>query len=122
MSKEYSETVINAFLKYDKIVDIMTETGLSRSTIQRYKEDAKLQQLLAERKAEIIKSAVHKMQSFMSEGVETLMDIVRSNDTAAQVKINAIQVMFNQCKTWTETADIIDRLKALEDAQNENLN
>lgn len=116
---KYSETVINAFLKHDKIVDIMADTGLSRSTIQRYRDDPELQQLLTERKTEFIKAAVNKMQAFMSEGVEILQNIIRDNETSAQTKVNAIQIMFNQCKTWTETADILERLKMLEDAESE---
>ena len=116
---KYSETVINAFLKHDKIVDVMADTGLSRSTIQRYRDDPELQQLLTERKAEFIKAAVNKMQAFMSEGVEILQNIIRDNETSAQTKVNAIQIMFNQCKTWTETADILERLKMLEDAESE---
>lgn len=119
MAKQYSETVINAFLKHDKIVDIMADTGLSRSTIQRYRDDPELQQLLTERKTEFIKAAVNKMQAFMSEGVEILKNIIRDNETSAQTKVNAIQIMFNQCKTWTETADILERLKMLEDAESE---
>ena len=117
MAKQYSETVINAFLKHDKIVDIMAATGLSRSTIQRYRDDPELQKLLVERKTEYIKAAVNKMQAFMSEGVDTLQKIIRDDETAPQIKINAIQIMFNQCKTWTETADILERLKLLEDAE-----
>ena len=119
MAKQYSETVINAFLKHDKIVDIMADTGLSRSTIQRYRDDPEMQQLLTERKSEFIKAAVNKMQAFMNEGVEILQNIIRDNETSAQTKVNAIQIMFNQCKTWTETADILERLKMLEDAENE---
>lgn len=119
MAKQYSETVISAFLKYDKITDISSATGLSRSTIKRYKSDPELQQLLVERKTEFIKAAVNKMQAFMSEGVEILQNIIRDNETSAQTKVNAIQIMFNQCKTWTETADILERLKMLEDAEGE---
>lgn len=119
LGKKYSETVINAFLKYDKIVDIMTDTGLSRSTIQRYRDDPELQQLLAERKTEYIKTAVNKMQLFLCEGVETLQKIIRDDEVAPQIKINAIQIMFNQCRSWTETTDILERLKLLEDAESE---
>lgn len=119
MAKQYSETVLASFLKHDKIVDIMADTGLSRSTVQRYRGDPEFQQLLTERKTEFIKTAVNRMQAFMVEGVEVLEGIIRDNETSPQVKINAIQIMFNQCKTWTETADILERLKMLEDAESE---
>lgn len=117
MQKQYSETVIAAFLKNDKITDIMADTGLSRSTIQRYRDDPDLQQILADRRMEYVKAAVNKMQAFMTEGVETLQNIIRDSETSPQTRINAIQIMFNQCKVWTETTDILERLKALEVAE-----
>lgn len=119
MAKQYSEIVLSAFLKYDKVVDIMTETRLSRSTIQRYRDDPEFQRLLTERKAEYVKAAVNKMQAFLSEGVDVLQDIITDEGTSSQVKVNAIQTLFNQCRSWTETVDILERLKALEDAENE---
>lgn len=119
MAKQYSETVLASFLKHDKIVDIMADTGLSRSTIQRYREDPEFQQLLTERKTEFIKAAVNKMQAFMSEGVEILQNIIRDERTSSQTRVNAVQIMFSQCRNWTETADILERLKMLEDAESE---
>ena len=116
MEKHYSEALIDAFLKYDKITDIMQKTRLSRSTIQRYKADPTFQQLLAERRMEFVKVAVAKMQGFLLEGVEILQTIIRDDETSPQTKVNAIQIMFNQCRVWTETTDILERLKALENA------
>lgn len=116
--KTFSETVIEAFLKYDKIVDIMKATGLSRSTIERYRDSPELQQILSERRTAYVESAVTKMQSFMCEGVEILQRIIRDEGTSAQTKVNAIQILFGQCKAWTETVDILKRLEALENAEN----
>ena len=119
MAKQYSETVLASFLKHDKIVDIMADTGLSRSTIQRYREDPEFQKLLTERKTEYVKAAVNKMQAFLVEGVEILQNIIRDNNTSPQTRINAVQIMFSQCRSWTETTDILERLKMLEDAESE---
>ena len=116
MVKHYSEALIDAFLKYDKITDIMQKTRLSRSTIQRYKADPTFQHLLAERRMEFVKAAVTKMQGFLLEGVEIMQTIIRDDETSPQTKVNAIQIMFNQCRVWTETTDILERLKALENA------
>ena len=68
MAKQYSETVINAFLKHDKIVDIMADTGLSRSTIQRYRDDPELQQLFT---AALINSAFASGIFSISGGVSS---------------------------------------------------
>lgn len=112
--KTYSEKVINAFLENDKIIDIMAATGLSRSTIDRYRADPKLQKILSERKAAFVEAAVLKMQKSLSEGADVLQRIIKNEEVSPQVRVNAIQVLFAQCKGWTETVDILQRLEAIE--------
>lgn len=112
--KTYSETVIEAFLKYDKIVDIMKATNLSRGTIDKYRKDEEFQRILSERKAIYVEAAVTKMQASLSEGADTLQRIINNENVPPQVRVNAIQVLFSQCRNWTETADILKRLEALE--------
>lgn len=116
--KDYSETVIGAFLKYDKLSDIIEETGLSRNTVAKYRDDPHLQEILADRRMEMIKSSVNKMQSSMNECVDVLQSIICNEEVSPQTRINAVQIMLNQCKAWTETTDILERLKALENAEN----
>ena len=116
MKKNYSETVIEAFLRYDKIVDIMKATGLSRSTLMRYRDSPDFQKILSDRRTVYVEAAVTKMQSFMCEGVEMLQKIIRDKGVNPQVKVNAIQILFTQCRNWSETVDILKRLEALENA------
>lgn len=116
--KSYSETVILAFLKHDKLADIAREIGVTPQTAAKYRDDSELQELLSERRMQYVKEAVAKMQGFMTEGVEILQNIIRDNKVSPQTRVNAVQIMFNQCKMWTETTDILERLKALEDAEN----
>ncbi len=116
--KNYSETVINVFLKYDKLSDIIEETGLSRNTLAKYRDDPKLQEILSNRRMEIVKASVNKMQASMDECVEVLQAIIRDKGVSPQTRVNAVQIMLNQCKAWTETTDILTRLKVLENAEN----
>lgn len=116
--KTYSETVISAFLKYDKLTDIAREIGVTPQTVAKYRDDLALQEILSDRRLQFVKAAVSKMQGFMTEGVEILQNIIRDSETSPQTRVNAIQIMFNQCKVWTETTDILERLQALEDAEN----
>lgn len=112
--KRYSEKVISAFLENDKVVDIMSATGLSRSTIERYRADPELQRILSERKAAFIEAAVLKMQKTLSESADVLQRIIKNEEVNPQTRVNAIQVLFTQCRNWTETADILKRLEVLE--------
>lgn len=115
--KTYSETVISAFLKHDKLTDIAREIGVTPQTAAKYRDDPDLQEILSDRRLQFVKAAVSKMQGFMTEGVEILQNIIRDSETSPQTRVNAIQIMFNQCKVWTETTDILERLQTLEEAE-----
>lgn len=113
----YSEKVIFAFTKYEKTSDLIRETGLSATTIKRYRKDPELQSIVNERRSELITAAVAQMQDYLSEGVQELINIIHDPDTPAQTKVNAIQLIFNQCRDWMTTTDLQRRLAVLEDAE-----
>lgn len=115
--KNYSEATIAAFLKYDKLTDIAKEIGVTPQTAAKYRDDPVLQEMLSDRRMEFIKSATGRMQMFMDEGVQILQNIIRDEGVSAQTKVNGIQILFNQCKVWTEQTDILERLRALEEAE-----
>lgn len=111
---KYSETVIQAFLLYDKASDIAAATGKSLRTIANYKKSAELQAILQERRAEYVRTALYKMQATINETTDTLLSIIQDNEVAAQTRVNAINVFFTQCREWTAAVDILERLQRLE--------
>ena len=118
--KEYPESLITAFLTSFKPAEIMKVTGISKSKYYRLKKDRDFQKILTERRTELVKSAVMKMESYLNEDVEILQSIIRKDDTSDQVKINGINLLMSQLNTWKQTTEILDRLQALEDAQTKN--
>lgn len=111
---EQDERVISAFLTNYRAVDIMKETGLSKSTVYKLRNNQKFQKVIKERKQAILKTAVNKMQSYLTKDVEILQEIIEDPETSPQVKINGIRVLMEQLRDWTMTTDIIKRLEALE--------
>ena len=116
--RAYTEKLISAFLEYVKISDIMRETGLSRNTVTRYRDDPKFQDILNQRRAQMIKSSVRGMQRSLMDCVNVLNRIINDDDISPQVRLNAVQIMLSQCKVWTETSDLIERVAALEGLDN----
>lgn len=111
---EQDERVISAFLTNYRAVDIMAETGLSKSTVYKLRNNQAFQKVIKERKQAILKTAVNKMQSYLTKDVEILQEIIEDPETSPQVKINGIRVLMEQLRDWTMTTDIIKRLEALE--------
>lgn len=115
--KQYEESLITAFLTSYKPAEIMKLTGISKTKYYRLKRDPDFQRILTQRRTEIIKEAVLKMESYLTEDVEILQGIIRKEDTSDQVKINGINLLMSQLNQWKTTSEILDRLQALEDAQ-----
>ena len=111
---EQDERVISAFLTNYRAVDIMKETGLSKSTVYKLRNNQAFQKDIKERKQAILKTAVNKMQSYLTKDVEILQEIIEDPETSPQVKINGLRVLMEQLRDWTMTTDIIKRLEALE--------
>lgn len=115
-AKNYTEDerVIGAFLNNFRMVDVMRETGLSKKTCYKIRNDPEFQKVIRERKEAILKTAVNKMQSYLTKDVEILQQIIEDPETSAQTKVNAIQTLMNQLRDWTTTTDIMKKLEALQ--------
>ena len=116
-AKNYTEDerVISAFLKNFRMVDVIRETGLSKKTCYKIRNDPEFQKVIRERKEAILKTAVNKMQGYLTKDVEILQQIIEDPETSAQTKVNAIQTLMNQLRDWTTTTDIMKKLEALQD-------
>ena len=115
--KHYPESLITAFLTSYKPAEIMKLTGISKTKYYRLKRDPDFQRILTQRRSEIVKEAVMKMESYLTEDVEILQGIIRDPKTKDQIKINGINLLMSQLNQWKTTSEILDRLQALEDAQ-----
>ena len=115
-AKDYihDERVIGAFLNNFRMVDVMKETGLSKNTVYKIRNDPEFQRVIRERKEAILKTAVNKMQGYLTKDVEILQQIIEDPETSAQTKVNAIQTLMNQLRDWTTTTDIMKKLEALQ--------
>lgn len=115
-AKNYTEDerVIGAFLNNFRMVDVMKETGLSKNTVYKIRNDPEFQKVIRERKEAILKTAVNKMQGYLTKDVEILQQIIEDPDKSAQTKVNAIQTLMNQLRDWTTTTDLMKKLEALQ--------
>lgn len=112
--KAYTDELLEAFLECKSIAEIQKRTGLSRQTINKYREDRNFQDELARRKIEAVKAAVNKMQMSLSDIAAEVLSIATDKAVSPQIRLNACQVALSQCRSWTETTDILERLAAVE--------
>lgn len=104
---------LEALLKEPTVTRAAQVAGITRSTAYSYLRDSAFKAELDARRNDCIDDAVRYLQSKLSVCVEELLKIIENQNTAAQVKVNAIQTAFNCCKQMTE-AEILTRLQKLE--------
>lgn len=115
----YSESVILAFARFTRSSDLVRETGLSKTTITRYRKDAELQRLAAERRMDIVRGAVYQLQSELTKSVETLAKVRDDPKVNAQVRVYAANCILNHYRDYSFALDISERVAALERAAKE---
>lgn len=112
--KRYSEEVITAFATYTRTCDLVNATGLARGTIVKYKKDKELLRLADERRRQIVKQSVFKMQSELTKCVNTLVEIRDNTTINPQIRVYACNCIMNHCKDFTLSVDVMERIEELE--------
>lgn len=118
IENKYPEAQINAFLTSFKASEVMKLANISKRKYYKLKKDEDFQKILTDRRNEMIKEAVNKMESYLSEDVDILQNMARDSLIKDQIRINAIQLLMNQLGQWKQITEIISRIEALEDANN----
>lgn len=118
--REYPEKYITAFMTSSRRSEILKSASIGKDKYYTLKNDADFMKIVNDRRSEIIKDAVLKMESYLGENVEILQDIIRNPDTKDQVKVNALKLFSDQLGQWKNTSDILERLQHLEDMQGQN--
>jgi len=118
--KEYPEEYITAFMTSCKRAEIMKMAGIGKNKYYSLKNDPDFMRIVTERRDELIREAVLKMESYLSKNVETLQKLIDDPETKGQVKVNALTLFSNQLGQWRNSTEILDRLQKVEDAQRQN--
>ena len=105
---------IDTYLSSKNMTETCKKLDISRNTAYNYLKDTKVKAELDKRRGELISDTTLYLQDSLKECSKMLMDIVKSPNTSPQVKINAINSIFNNCNKLTETNDIMTKLAEIE--------
>ena len=107
---------LKAMLEESTITKAIQKANISRETAYKYLKNPTFQAELNKRRSECINDTVRYLQGKLSLCNETLVKIIEDPNTSDQIKINAINAIYTNCKSMTETAEIITRLASIEEA------
>lgn len=107
---------LQAMLEESTIVKASEKAGISRKTAYNYMKNPEFKKELNKRRSECINDTVRFLQGKLALCGETLVEIIEKPNVSEQIKINAINSIYANCKAMTETADIMTRLEQIEES------
>lgn len=106
---------LKSMLEESTISKAAEKAGITRKTAYNYLKNKDFKKELNRRRGELVNDAVRYLQGKLSLCNETLVSMIENPDTSNQIKINAINAIYTNCKSMTETAEIITRLEQVEE-------
>ena len=101
---------IDAYLSEQDINKVCKKLNITRPTYYKYLNDDAVKQEISRIRFATIENTARYLQDNLSLCSQELVSIIKSKDTAPQIKINAINSIFNNCSKLTEQVDIINEL------------
>jgi ACT domain-containing protein len=101
---------IDAYLSEQDINKVCKKLNITRPTYYKYLNDDAVKQEISKIRLATIEKTARYLQDNLSLCSQELVNIIKSKDTAPQIKINAINSIFNNCSKLTEQVDIINEL------------
>lgn len=106
---------INAYFKYNDIKDVCKSLNITRPTYYKYLKDDAIKDAITNQRIEIMQGATKNLQINLSLCSDELIKIIKSDETPPQIKINAINSVFNNCNKLTEQLDIISEIESIKE-------
>lgn len=117
MKKVSNETILSALLSCGSIRRASKVIGCSEATIrQRLKNDAFAEKYETAKQA-ILTEVCDAISARLTLAVDTLCEILESQETANTVKVSASDALLRHGLRYVETVNIIKRIEALEQLQ-----
>ena len=113
MKDKTKDLIITGLLANTTVRNTSRATGISEATIYRYLGDEQFKQEYEKRRMEMMIDNCHTLQANMGKAINELVDIIDSDKTSPQIRLNAIDMLLRHTYKQTELVDIIKRIEAL---------
>ena len=105
---------LQALLTESTVQKASQKAGISRSTAYKYLADNSFKAQVDKARSECINDTIRYLQGNLALCGEKLIEIINDPLTAPQVRINAINTVFLNCKALLDNYEIEERLKQIE--------
>ena len=114
-----NESIVIAIIKEGSIKGAAASLHCTEKTLYARMKAQEFQTLYKQLKADLIAAGTAQLQGQVAAAVSTLAEIMKDPEAAKQTRVNAATSILAYCAKYTEQADILARLDAIERAQAE---
>ena len=105
---------LDAYLSEQDINKVCKKLNITRPTYYKYLNDDAVKQEISKIRLATIENTARYLQDSLSLCSQELVKIIKSDEIAPQIKINAINSVFSNCSKLTEQVDILSKLEDIE--------
>lgn len=109
---------IDAYFRCTDVKSVCKECNISMKTYYTYLNNKAVKKEINKQLNQLLKDTTRYLQNNLNKCSIELMSIINNKEVQPQIKINAINSVFNITLKLTEQTDILDRLNELEDKYN----
>ena len=111
------EAIIAALIASGSIKGAAASLKCTTRTLYERMKKPEFKELYAQAKADILKTATAKLQGNLCGAIDTLTEIMKDTEAPKQTRANCAVSVLQYGAKFTEATDIIERLEAIEEAQ-----
>ena len=101
-------------LQQPTVRDAAAAAQVSERTLYRWLQLADFQQLVTRYQDAAISDAIRRMSGGVSLAVETLLELIDSEETRASTRVNACRILLGEFRHLREFGELAERVSALE--------
>lgn len=111
---EFSNKELSAFILYARCKDVVEYAGISRNRFYKLRDNTEFMKRVQQERDDMISGVVKQSEQLLCKAIKELGQIINKHDISPQVKINAVQAIFNVYIRLSEQETILKRIEALE--------
>lgn len=111
------EAIVAALIECGSIKGAAASLQCTARTLYERMKKPEFKKLYTQAKADILKTATAKLQGNLCGAIDTLSEIMQDPEAAKQTRVNSAVSILQYGARFTEATDIIERLEAIEEAQ-----
>jgi len=115
VKRRSDEEIIAALIAQGSIKEAAAELGCTARTIYERMKKPDFKALYERAKGDLLKTVTARLQGSACKAVSVLEEIMGDPETAPQTRANCAASILQYTARYTETADIIERLEAIEE-------